>query len=390
MIVGVHPLAGFDKILHYSVPEGLREKATVGSLVRVPVGRTLRLGVVGSLGPPRDFPIDRLKPVAQVVYPFPALTSDLLELARWMASYYAAPLDTVIEAMIPAAVRRGSRAKEQRFLVLARRLTPQERSALERRAPAQARLYAFLEEQIRPQPKGLIVGRAGASAGAAKALVERGIVRETVTRIEREGYADDMARGELVAARPHALNDEQAAAVAAVSAGLAGGGFGVTLLHGVTGSGKTEVYLRVIQAALEAGGGVIFLVPEVALTPQTVARLRSRLESIAPGHRCVVWHSHLGRGGAPRRVAGPGFRRGRGWPSGRARRSSPRCRTCAWSSSTRSTSPRTSRTRRRATMGATSPSCAPGSAAPSACSAPPRPPSRATPMPCPESTRSCA
>jgi primosomal protein N' (replication factor Y) len=64
----------------------------------------------------------------------------------------------------------------------------------------------------------------------------------------------------------------------------------------VTGSGKTEVYLRAIQTALESGGGVILLVPEVALTPQTVARLRSRLEAIAPGHRCVVWHSHLGEG----------------------------------------------------------------------------------------------
>ena len=296
MIVGVHPLAGFDKLLHYNVPEGLREKAAVGSLVRVPVGRTVRLGVVGSVGPPRDFPIDRLKAVAQVVYPFPAFTPDLLELARWMASYYAAPLDTVIEAMIPAAVRRGSKAKEQRFLALARRLTTEERAVLERRAPAQARIYAFLEGQIRPQPKGLIVSRAGGSAAAAKALVERGVVCETVTRIEREGYADDMARGELVAAHPHELNDEQAAAVAGISAGLAGGKFGVTLLHGVTGSGKTEVYLRVIQAALEAGGGVILLVPEVALTPQTVARLRSRLEAIAPGHRCVVWHSHLSEG----------------------------------------------------------------------------------------------
>ena len=64
----------------------------------------------------------------------------------------------------------------------------------------------------------------------------------------------------------------------------------------MTGSGKTEVYLRAMDAALRAGGGVIFLVPEVALTPQTVARLRGRLEAIAPGHRCVVWHSHLSEG----------------------------------------------------------------------------------------------
>jgi primosomal protein N' (replication factor Y) len=126
--------------------------------------------------------------------------------------------------------------------------------------------------------------------------VKRGALREDLNRVEREAYADDFARGELVAAQPPMLNPEQAAAVAATAAGLAKGKFGVTLLHGVTGSGKTEVYLHAIDTALKAGGGVIFLVPEVALTPQTVARLRSRLEAIAPGHRCVVWHSHLSEG----------------------------------------------------------------------------------------------
>src|ERR1700722_3037710 len=77
MIVGVHPLAGFDKVLHYKVPEPMRSLAAVGSLVRVPVGNAMRLGVVGVVGPPADFPVDRLKSVAQVVYPFPALTPDL-------------------------------------------------------------------------------------------------------------------------------------------------------------------------------------------------------------------------------------------------------------------------------------------------------------------------
>ena len=117
------------------------------------------------------------------------------------------------------------------------------------------------------------------------ALVKRGLVREEARRVERVAYADDWAQGELVAAQPHALNAEQAAAVAAVTASLAGEKFCTHLLHGVTGSGKTEVYLRAIERRLTAGGGVIFLVPEVALTPQTVARLRSRLAAIAPGHR---------------------------------------------------------------------------------------------------------
>jgi primosomal protein N' (replication factor Y) len=296
MIVGVHPLAGFDKILHYKVPEALRAAAKVGSLVRVPVGRMIRLGVVGVFGPPADFPADRLKSLSAVVYPFPALTPDLLELARWMAGYYAAPLDTVIEAMIPAAVRRGMRVKEQSLLRVAARLAPAEAAALARKAPAQARLYVFLEGQVVSQPKALILSRTGASAASVRALVARGILCEEASRVERNAYADDLAHGELVASQPHALNAEQAKAVASMADSLGSGKFGVTLLHGVTGSGKTEVYLRAIQAALESGGGVILLVPEVALTPQTVARLRSRLEAIAPGHRCVVWHSHLGEG----------------------------------------------------------------------------------------------
>ena len=296
MIVGVHPLAGFDKLLHYKVPENLRAGVAVGTLVRVPVLNTLRLGLVGEIGGPKDFPLERLKSVAQVVYPFPALTRDLLHLARWMAGYYACPLDSIIETMIPAAVRGGAAIKQEKLLVVAQRLDEEALAALDKRAPQQARLYRFLSQQFKPQRKALVLKRLGLNAAVVNALVKRGALREDLNRVEREAYADDFARGELVAAQPPVLNPEQAAAVAATAAGLAKAKFGVTLLHGVTGSGKTEVYLHAIDTALKAGGGVIFLVPEVALTPQTVARLRSRLEAIAPGHRCVVWHSHLSEG----------------------------------------------------------------------------------------------
>ncbi len=296
MIVGVHPLAGFDKLLHYKVPEGLRSATAVGSLVRVPVGRTLCLGVVGVVGPPEDFPVDKLKLVAEVIYPFPALTRDLLQLSRWMAGYYAAAMDTVIETMIPAAVRHGARVKERTFISLARKLTAEEQAALIKRAPSQHRLYAFLEKQLKAHPRELVLSRTKTSASSARALVERGVLKETITRVERHAYSDELSHGELVASQPHALNAEQGVAVASLEKTLLTRRFGVSLLHGVTGSGKTEVYLRAIQAALAAGGGVIMLVPEVALTPQTVARLRSRLEAIAPGHKCVVWHSHLSEG----------------------------------------------------------------------------------------------
>ncbi len=296
MFVGVHPLAGFDKLLHYRVPESLRAHMQVGSLVRVPVVNRLHLGIVGEIGPPRDFPVERLKNVAQLVHPFPALTGDLLGLARWMAAYYACGIDTVIEAMLPAAVRNGVGLKQEKLLALARPLGIDELETLNRRAPQQAKLYAFLAQQFKPQKKSLVLSRLGITAATAAALVKRGAIREEIRRIERVAYADDWSTGEPVAAQPPVLNPEQRAAAGALAAALREARFGVTLLHGVTGSGKTEVYLHAVHEALAAGGGVIFLVPEVALTPQTVARLRGRLEAISPGHRAVVWHSHLGEG----------------------------------------------------------------------------------------------
>ncbi|HUL52588.1 MAG TPA: primosomal protein N' [Opitutaceae bacterium] len=292
----MHPLAGFDKLLHYRVPEPLRATLAVGSLVRVPIRHRHRLGVVGEIGVPRAFPVEKLKAVAQVVHPFPALPPDLLQLARWMSAYYAAGLDTVIEAMLPAAVRGGAAPRQQKLLAVGRTLAADEAAALARRAPQQARLYAFLQQQLRPQEKTLVLARLGLSAAVAAALVKRGAAREEARRVVREGYADDWAHGEVVAALPLTLNPEQAAVVAAVRTSLEHGTFAAHLLHGVTGSGKTEVYLRAVAAVLAAGGGVIYLVPEVALTPQTVARLHGRLQAIAPNHQVVVWHSHLGEG----------------------------------------------------------------------------------------------
>jgi primosomal protein N' (replication factor Y) len=296
MIVGVHPLAGFDKVLHYRVPPALAASVQVGSLVRMPILGGVRLGLVGEVGPPSNFPVERLKVLADVVYPFPALTPELLQLARWMARYYACGVDAIIEAMIPAAVRRGAAVKRERLLAVARTLSSADVEALAARAPQQARLYRFLVEQVRPQPKGLVLRRLGIGPSSVTGLLRAGFLREESRRVERVAYTDGHAGGELVAAQPHALNPEQQAAVDQLTKDLGADTFSVSLLLGVTGSGKTEVYLRAIDEALRAGGGVVFLVPEVALTPQTVARLRSRLEAIAGGERCVVWHSHLSEG----------------------------------------------------------------------------------------------
>ncbi|MDX2188117.1 MAG: primosomal protein N' [Opitutaceae bacterium] len=296
MIVGVHPLAGFDKVLHYRVPEALWGEVALGSLVRVSVGRRTCLGIVGETRGDSPVPGLVLKDILQCVHAFPALTPDLLKLARWMAGYYGCNLDQVIETMLPAAVRKGAAWKQEKLLALGSPPTPEEFERIRKRAPQQAKLLEFLKVQLKPLSKSLVLRRLGISAAVAKAVVDKGWIRESAQRVERVAYSDEVARAEQVAHPPHDLNSEQAAACSRLAASLAEGHFGVTLLFGVTGSGKTEVYLRAIQEVLEKGGGVVFLVPEVALTPQTVARLRARLEAIAPGHRAVVWHSHLSEG----------------------------------------------------------------------------------------------
>ncbi len=295
-VVGVHPLAGFDKLLHYKVPEEMRAGLRIGSMVRITVGHRMSLGIVGVEGPPMDFPVERLKNLVQVVHPFPALTPDLLDLARWMAGYYAAPLDSIIETMIPGPVRAGAGIKEDKMLMSGIRLGDEELATLEKRAPQQARVYRFLAQQFKPVKKSLVLSRLDVSVAVVSALVRRGAAKEVAQRVERIAYADDFAAGEKVASLAHALNEDQKVASEALRDRVREGGFKTALPHGLTGSGKTEVYLQAVEEALKQGGGVIYMVPEVALTPQTVSRLRTRLEAIAPDHRCVVWHYHLSEG----------------------------------------------------------------------------------------------
>ncbi len=294
MIVGVQPLAGFDKLLHYRVPDTLVAGMRAGSLVRVPILNRQKLALVLEVDSVPDVPLAKLKSVTGILHDYPALTADLLELARWMHGYYAARMEAVLEAMIPGAVRDGARLKQEKYLAVARPPTPDELTTLAKRAPQQAKLYEFLAQQFRPVKKSLVLSRLGATAAVAGALVKRGLLREELRHVERVAYADNWSGGEVVTAKPPTLNSEQAAVVKSVHATLQEGKFAVHLLQGVTGSGKTEVYLRAVEEVLAAGGSAIYLVPEVALTPQTVARLRGRFESA--GHKTVVWHSHLGEG----------------------------------------------------------------------------------------------
>ncbi|KAF0096045.1 MAG: primosomal protein N' (replication factor Y) (superfamily II helicase) [Puniceicoccaceae bacterium 5H] len=295
--ISVRLLTRLDRELGYRLPEALAGQVQVGSLVKVPVVRRVELAVVTSLETDPSFPLERLKYVHSLEQPFPVLTLDLLKLAQWMERYYAADLNSIFETMIPSSVRRGMKVQQRKFVSLARQLEPDELAHLEKRAPRQAQLYTFLRDQLeqRPLPKALLIKRLKTNASTVDALVAKGVLSEEQQVVQREAYADELAGAERMRVANLVLNEEQQTAAEALVASIDQKKFIAHLLHGVTGSGKTEVYLHALRHVLQEGGGVIFLVPEVALTPQTVGRLRARLEA-ASGEQAVVWHSLLSDG----------------------------------------------------------------------------------------------
>lgn len=293
--ISVWPLAGFDKVLHYRAPGRLTEALQPGVLVRMPVGQVQRLGVVRELDVIADVPESRLKYISAVVHPHPVLTPDLIALAEWMTLYYGSTREQVVESMVPAPVRRGGRAQTEKYLVVGEKIPADEFERLRRRAPKQHVLLAFVQQQVLPVKKQLVLARLKVGAAAATALIKRGWIHEKQQVVARVAYADDFGHHELVGNQHIVLNPEQVAATTSIKRSLHAHEFAVHLLCGITGSGKTEVYLDAMQAALAEGGSVIFLVPEVALTPQTVGRLRARLASRGL-EDVVVWHSHLSDG----------------------------------------------------------------------------------------------
>ena len=294
-LIEVIALSGFDKALAYAVPPTCQAELKVGSLVRIPLRRRSELGVVTRFGTDQEVPPGKLKMLFEIVQPYPVMPPDLMQLFRWCQQYYSATPEAILETMIPAAIRKGMQVKTRRYLSAGKAPTVDELAALEKRAPKQAQLLRFIRQQAKPFARADVLKRMKISASTCDGLVSKGLLRETDTEEERIAYEDEMGEVETVAetTRP-TLTDEQSKCVNAIHGDIEQRKFSVRLLHGVTGSGKTEVYLNAIEKVVASGGGVIFLVPEVALAPQTVGRVRGRLE--ARGVHTVVWHSHLSEG----------------------------------------------------------------------------------------------
>ena len=290
----VLPIKGLEKRLEYRIPSVLRGKLRRGCLARIPLRNRQELGVVTDLVEKGQLAAGSLKSLQDLVMDHPALTRDSAELMDWMRDYYGASYERLLETFIPAVVRRGMGRKLEKRLVLKENFSPEAWETLKKRAPKQALAYRFLGDQVTPLKKSLVAKRLVVSASVLDGLVKKGLVREELQALERVAYADEFGEAEEAQNQEFELTGEQSRCVDSIGASLKKGKFKVHLLHGVTGSGKTEVYLRAIQPVIQAGKTVIFLVPEVVLTPQTVGRLRARLNRF--NCKTVVWHSHLSDG----------------------------------------------------------------------------------------------
>ena len=238
----------------------------------------------------------RLKRVARVLDDEPLLGPDLMELARWIGEYYVCPLGQVLAAMVPGAVKRAAGVKRQRCVYLA---APPEEVAADLRSVAQKQIISFLSEREAVTADSAVevdelIAAVDCRSPVVKRLAEKGIVKIAVKKVlsALPAVPESMANPE----REVVLNDDQQQGLAQIVRQIESGRFGVTLLHGVTDSGKTELYIRAIEAVVAKGKAAIVLLPEIALTAQTVQRFSARFARIAvmhsgltAGQRNVQW-----------------------------------------------------------------------------------------------------
>ena len=289
-LVQVQPLGGFDKPLTYRNNFHGKESIGPGSLVTIPLGKRKIPGIVWAFEQNMPKPKFKIHNILSVIQATPVLTSELMQLASWISRYYSCSMEACLEAMIPTPVREGMKSKSRRLLFLEKdKLAQLDISA---RATSQKKIISFLEKQSQPVNLKFLQEKTSASSATINNLVKKGLIRETQERIERVAYEDDFLDSAETVDHTIELTDEQKVAVTEISLDLNKKAFHTRLLCGVTGSGKTEVYFEAMEVALAEGGGVLFLVPEVALAPQTVSRLRMRFGQ----EKVVVWHSHLSAG----------------------------------------------------------------------------------------------
>jgi primosomal protein N' (replication factor Y) len=279
VVLSTGPAQQFD----YLVPDALRAEVEPGRRVRVPLGRGNRL-VLGYCVRVECRPIGSrpLKPIAEVIDHRTLLSPAMLRLTEWIADRYLCDWGQVLETVLPAGVRDQAGTRMTTFLSLA--ADARQRMAETKVPEKQLAVLKALAAAKKPLTPQELARAAHSTTGPITALRRKGLIRSRTGRVQHHQPA-------AAAAGPHeanrVLNADQQKALDAILASLRARQHPTILIHGVTGSGKTEVYIQAIQEVVRWGRQAIVLVPEISLTPQTVERFRARFGEVA------VLHSHL-------------------------------------------------------------------------------------------------
>jgi len=264
----------------YRVPSEMSPSLQPGMRVAVPFGGKREVGVVVGIDDETDVATGRLKSIAASLDTEPVIDEQLLELTHWMASYYACSWGEALAAILPASLKRERKQRMVIVLSVVPGVGDAELAETLEKYPAQHRLLRTLIDVGAPMEQADVLRKLQLSDSPVRTLARKGWIVA-----ERKALSvDELETSEVERLRPETLLPGQSAATEAMQAAVAAGEYATFLLRGVTGSGKTEVYLRVIEDALERGRGAIVLVPEIALTPQTVGWFRSRFQNVAVLH----------------------------------------------------------------------------------------------------------
>jgi primosomal protein N' (replication factor Y) len=277
-----------DKTLHYSVPEDLREQAGPGVRVLAPLGSRKAVGLILALDdtPPETPGNITFRPIIKLLDSLPVMPPELIALCRWMAHYYFYPMGGVLQTALPAGMQSLGRMHQEKKIKILRLSPPVENLEMEDGTRAQQVLSLLVQaggslplRAVRRQIKNLDYW--------LKKLGEKGLVRiDEVEELRESNCAQTISTDD-----PIEDTIDQKNVIEAVLPFVAVPEFRPFLVSGVTGSGKTEVYLRLAEKALEEGKGTLVLVPEIALSTQMEALFRGRF-----GSRLAVWHSGLSEG----------------------------------------------------------------------------------------------
>ncbi len=282
------------KEFDYAVPDELKGAIVVGSRVKVPFHKRQLLGTVTALLDQQQSPERPLRPILKITGSDSPVTAPILKLARWIAQYYCCPLELALKSALPEAVRKEEQGWRER-LVIERVERLGEVPDLTTR---QKQILHSLDPE-RPVPLQKFLEIASTTAATLRRLEDKGLVRIRAQISERDPYGKE----QILPSQSLVLNPEQQAALSKIINALDTLNASTTirnprvfLLHGVTGSGKTEVYLQSIAHTLSHGKCAIVLVPEISLTPQTVERFKARFSGGKTPTTVAVLHSHLSTG----------------------------------------------------------------------------------------------